>query len=179
MKGKLVLVRSVQGINWDGLHLSGTMSRERRACPCPSDMRNQVSGTLSVRYKFAQREGSFSSIRDDESSRWDFVCPLRSRVKGEHVLVRLVRGIKQVGLHPSGLNSCKKSLSTFVRYEKSSKRDFVHLVRSHVIRGHVLVCLVRRIKHAGLHPFGTNSRKRRACPRPSGTRNHASWTSSV
>ena len=129
-----------------GLCTSGTISHERRACPrpigtrnyagrtssvqyefaqkegCPrpAGMRNQASGTLSVRYDVARREGSSSSVRYNESSRWDFARPLQSCVKGEHVLARLVWGIKQVGQHPSGSKSRNESLSTFIRYEEST-----------------------------------------------------------
>ena len=160
-------------------HPSGTMSRERRVCPRPFGTRNQASGTSSVRYEVVQRAGSSSSVLYDESSRQDFVRPLQSHVKEEHVHVRLVRDIKQVGLHQSSSNSHMESLSTFLQYEESSRRDFIRLVRCHVIGGHVLVGPVRRIKHARLHPSGTKSRERKACSRPSGMWNHAGWTSSI
>ena len=124
-------------------------------------------------------EGSFSSVRYDESSRWDFVRPLRSRVKGEHVLVRLVLGIKQVGLHPFSLKSRKESLSTFVRYEESSRQDFIHPVHRLVIGGLVLIGPVRGIMHAGLRSFGLISHEKGACPHQYGTRNHAGCTLSV
>ena len=68
----------------------------------------------------ARREGSSLSIWYDESSRQDFVHPLQSRAKGEHVLTRLVWGIKQVGQHLSSSKSHNESLSTFIRYEEST-----------------------------------------------------------
>ena len=89
-KGDLGLVRPVQGIKWKGLRLSDTTSREKRACPLPSGMRNQASVTLSILYKDACREGAFLSIRYNESSKRDFVRPVRSRAKGKHVHFRLV-----------------------------------------------------------------------------------------
>ena len=36
---------------------------------------------------------------------WDFVRPVRSRAKGEQVLVRPVQGITLAGLRPSGTKS--------------------------------------------------------------------------
>ena len=135
----------------------------------------------------------------------DFVRLLHSLVKGELVLFQLVHGIKQVGLRPSSMKSHKDILSTSGRYEKSTRMDFVRLVRSRAIGGHlisvryeessmrdfvrpvrshvkgglVLVCPVREIKLAGLRPFGTKSCERRACPHMFGTRNRAGYTSSI
>ena len=45
-------------------------------------------------------------------------CPVRGRAKGELVLVRPTHGINLVG--------------TSVRYKESSRRDFIHPVQSHV-----------------------------------------------
>ena len=107
----------------------------------------------------------------EESSRWFFVHLVRSRAKVELVLVRPVRGFKQAGLRPSGTKSremkaCprlssariqvgktasvrdeearKEGMSSSIQYKKSSKRDFVHLVRSRTNGGLVLVRPVRR-----------------------------------
>ena len=85
--GGHVVVRPIQGIKHVGLHLSGTKSHERRACPHPSGTRNQAGWT--------------SSIRFEESSMQDFVHQVRSRMKGGLVLIRLVRGISRLHFnHP-------------------------------------------------------------------------------
>ena len=136
----------------------------------------------------------------------DFVCLIQSRSKGGQVTIRQVRGIKQGGLRPFGMKSrerkpCpfpssmrnqaretsliwydvarKECMSSFIRYEESSRCDFVCPERSRALGGLVLVCLVRGIKLAGLRPFGTKSRDWRACPRPSCRINQANGTSSV
>ena len=101
---------------------SSSKSCERRAGPRPSGTSNQAGGTSSnqykvtrkesfttfIRYEAARKENLSSSIRYVESIKQDFVRPVRSRVKGELVLDRLVRGIKQVGLLPSGTKSCER-----------------------------------------------------------------------
>ena len=203
-----------------GIRPSGTKSGKRRVCAHLSGRRNQAGGTssvwheiarneslstsvwydvtrmeglsLSIRYGESSRwdfvpsvrsrvmgEGSFSSVRYNESSRRDFVRLLRSHAKREHVLIRLVLGIKQVGLHPFSSKSCKESLSTLVRYAESSKRDFIHPVHSPAIGGLVLVGPVRGIMHAGLRPFGLTSHEKGDCPHQYRMRNHASCTLSV
>ena len=70
-------------------------------------------------------------------------------------------------------------MSSSARYEESSGRDFIRLVRCHVKVGLVLVYPVRGIKQAGLRPFSTKSHEGRARPRPFGTLNQAGGTSSV
>ena len=180
--------------------------RDRRTCPRPSDTWNQSGGNSSVRYEVERNVSLPSSVWYEESSWLDFVRLVRSRAKGEHVLVRLVRGIKHVGHRPSSTKSherraCphlsgtrnqasgttsirykvarKEGLYSSVQYEDSSKQDYVLPVRSRAKAQHVLIHLVRAIKQAGLRPSGTKSRERRACPRPSGTRNQARGTSSI
>ena len=154
-------------------------SSESRTCPCLSGTWNQVGRTSSVLYEVPRNESLSLSVGYQESCERHFVCLLRSHAKGEHVLVQLVRGIKQAGLRPSNTKSCKEILSTSVRYVESTWRVFVRLIRSHAIGGHIIVCPMRGVKHAGLRPSGTKSRESRACPSPSGTRNQAGWTSSV
>ena len=92
--GGLVIVCLVRGINLARLRLSGTKSRERRACPRLSCTMNQAGGTSSIWFKFARKEGLTSSVQYKESSTRDFVRPVRSRANGELVLVCPVRGRK-------------------------------------------------------------------------------------
>ena len=66
-----------------------------------------------------------------------------------------------------------------VRYEESSRQNFVRLVQSHAKGGLVLVHPVPRIMLEGLRPFGLKSHEMRACPRASTTRNQASETLTV
>ena len=89
-----------------------------------------------------------TSVRYEKSSKREFVRLVRSCAIGWHVLIWLIRGIKQAGLRPHGTKSNEESKSTSVRYKKSSGRDFVRLVRSHVIGWHVLVRPIREIKQA-------------------------------
>ena len=77
-------------------------------------VRSRVKGrlVLAVQYEessrrdfvrlvqFTRKEGLTTFILYEESSTRDFV-PVRSRTKGELVLIRLVRGIKQAGLRLS------------------------------------------------------------------------------
>ena len=161
-----------------GLRLSGTKSRKRRACPCPSNIRNHVGRTSSVRYEVTQKESLSSSVRYEESSKRDSVRPLQNHARG-HVLIWQVCRIKQAGLRLSGTKSHKGSFSMSVRYEQSSMQDFVHLVRILMKLKLVLIRPVPGITWEGLRPFGTKSRKMRACPCHSGTRNQASGTSYV
>ena len=64
-------------------------------------MRNYVGGTSSVQYEVARKESLSSSIRYEESEWWDYVPPVRSRMKGKVVLVLPVRGLMREGLLPS------------------------------------------------------------------------------
>ena len=125
-------------------------------------------------------------------------------MKGGHVLIHLVREIKQAGLHPFGMKlrergacphpfdtrnqACgplsvrykvtrKVGLPSFVRIEESRMLDFVSLVRSCVIGELLLVRPLRRIKLAGLCPSGTKTHERRTCPRSSSTRSQVGGTS--
>ena len=159
MKGQLVLIRPVRGIKLARLRITITMSREQRACPRLSGTRKQSGGNSTVL--------------------------VRSHAKGGLVLVRPVRGTKQAGLRPSGTKSretkaCPRpsstrnqaggtspdryevmqseGLSSSVRYEKLSKRDFVRLVQSYGKGWLVRFCLARGIKQAGLRSSGTKSR---------------------
>ena len=123
------------GIKHTGLHLSSIKSRERSASPRPLGTRNQAGGTSSVQYESVQMESTSSFVRYKESSRWDFVCLLRSRTIGWQVLVRLVQGIKQAGLRlsstkshdrmacssPSGMRN-QAGWTSFVRYEVGHKK---------------------------------------------------------
>ena len=190
MKGGLVLIRLVRGIKQTALQSSSTKSHERRACPRPSGTWKQVGVTSSIRYEVMRKESLSTSVWYDESCRQDFVHQVQSSVKEVLVLVRPVRGIQQAGLrlsgtkshertaspHPSGMKSRKGRISTFVRFEELSRRDFAFLVRSRAIGGHIIVRLVYGIKHAGLRPSSMKSHKMRACPHPSSTRNQVGWT---
>ena len=141
-----------------------------------------------------------------ESSKRDFVHPIRCRTKGGLVLLRLVGGIKHVGLYPSRTKPCerracphpsstrnkfggissvcceyvrKENLSSFVWYPKSSGLDIICAVRSCTKGELVIVHPARGINQAGLRPSGTKSHERSACLRPSGTGNQARETSSI
>ena len=168
-KGGLVLVRSVREIKLARLRPFGTKSCERRACPHTSGTRNRAGYTSSIQYEVTRKESLSSSLRYDvtrkesfssfvqyeESRRWEFVHPVRSSVKGELVLVRPERGIKQARHRPSGTKTCERracphpsgtrnqagctlsvqyevkrteGLSSSVRYEESHRLDFVCLV---------------------------------------------------
>ena len=146
------------------------------------------------------------SIWYEESSKPDYILPVRCRVKGEHVLVCPVRGIMQAGLRPSGTKSRERKacprpsstrnkvggtssvwykvakmgcLSSSILYEESSWQAIIRPVRSRENGVLVLVHLVHGIKQVGHHPSGTKSRQRGACPRPSGTMNQVGVTSSA
>ena len=93
-KGGLDLVHPVRGIMHMRLRSSSTKSFKRRACPRPSVTWNQIGSTSSILY--------------EKTTKRDYVRPLRSCVKGEPVLIRLLRGIKHAGLCPSGTKSCKR-----------------------------------------------------------------------
>ena len=45
-----------------------------------------------------------------------------------------------------------------IKYEESTRQDFVRPERSHAIGGYIIVRPVRRIKHTGLRPFDMKSR---------------------
>ena len=85
--GLLVLVHPVRGLKHAGLHTSGTKSRKWRACPCLYGTRNKAGGTSSVRFEVSRKVCSSSSIWYEKSCKRDFVRLVRSRAKGEHVLV--------------------------------------------------------------------------------------------
>ena len=102
-------------------------------------------------------EGKCTSIWYEESSRWDFVCLVRSPLKGGYVLIH------QVWCSVNG------KLVLFVWNEESSRQDIVRPDRSRMNGSLVLICPVRGIKQAGLRPSDTKSLERRVCPRPSGT----------
>ena len=134
---------------------------------------------MIVLYKVARKECLFSSVHYEESSRWDIIHPVRCRVKGELLLIHPVRGIKQAGIRPSRQSHKMESLFSFVRYEESSRWDYICLLQSRSNGGLVLVHLVRGFKQAGLRPSGMKSCESIACPHPSGARNQAGGTSSV
>ena len=67
-------------------------------------------GLVIVRTLRSRAKGKLVLVRD-------FVRPLQCHAEGEHVLIWMVRGIKQARLHPSGTKSREESLSTSVRYE--------------------------------------------------------------
>ena len=149
-----------------GLCPSCTRSRERRASPRPSGMRNQASGTSSVQYEVARKERLSASIWYEVSSGRDFVSLVRSRAKRGIVLVLPVRRIKLDFVH-------------LVRSREKEGLVCIRLVRTRSKGGLVPVCLVRGIKQARQRPSGTKSRNRRASPCPFGPRNQAGRTSSV
>ena len=121
-KGGLVLVCPVREIKLAGLRPFGTKSCERRTCPHTSGTRNRASYTSSIQYEVTRKESLSSSLRYDvtrkesfsssvrckESRGWEFVCPIRSSVKGELVLVRPDRGIEHAGLRPSSMKTCER-----------------------------------------------------------------------
>ena len=136
----------------------------------------------------------------------DIVQPIRSCANAGFVHFRPLRGIKHTVLRPSSTKSCerracprpfctlnvvgrassiryedarKQNLSSSVRYDESSRRDFVRLVRSCVIGDLVIVYPVRRINEVELCPSCMMSRERIACHRPSNTRNQAGGASSI
>ena len=160
-----------------------------------------MGATSSIRYEEARNEGLSSSIWYEESRKQDFVRPIRSRVNGGLVLIRLVRRNQACEISSVLYEVTQKEcLTLFVQYEESSRLDFVSLVRRHAKGELVLVLSVRGIKLAGLRlsdtkwcerkacllPSGVRnqlrlpsmkSHNRRACPRLSGTRKHEGWTS--
>ena len=148
----LLLVRPVRGIKYAGLRLSRPKSCERKACTRPSGTRNQVGGTSSIQYKDARKENLSSFVQYKESIRLEFVCPVRSRAKGDLVLIRLVRGIMQAGHRPSGTKLCEMKACP------------------HPCEG---------IMHARLCPASMKSCESSSSLRPSSMRNQVSGTSSV
>ena len=117
-----------------GLSPTGMKSCDGKACSRSSDTRNEAGRTSSVRYEVVQKGSLSSSVRYEESSMWNFVHLVQSRVIEELVLVCLIRGIKHAGLRPSCTKSRKERLSTSFRYEVSSRRDYIHPVRSRTRR---------------------------------------------
>ena len=98
-------VRLVRSHTNEGLSSPyGTLSCERKACPLSSGTRNQAGSTSSVRYEVVRKMCLSSSIQCRESSRQHFVHLIRCCAKGGLALVHQVRGIKQAGLRPSGMN---------------------------------------------------------------------------
>ena len=78
---RIVLVRSVRGIKYAGLCLSGMKSRERNVCPRPFGIMNQVGKTSSIRYDVVRKECMSSSGWYEESNRRDYFHPVRSRAR--------------------------------------------------------------------------------------------------
>ena len=89
------------------------------------------------------------SVRYEESSKWDFLRPVRSRAKGKFVDVHPVRGIKWKGLRQSGTKSCEMR-AVLVLPVRGIKLDFIHPVRSREKEGLVFVHLVRTRSKGGL-----------------------------
>ena len=178
--GGHVIVPLVRGIKHAGLLSSDTKSRERRACPRPSGMRNQAGRTSSVRYEVMRKEGLSPSVWYKEIEQ--AALPPSSMKSHERKTCPHLFGMRN---HVSGTSSVryevvrKESLSTFVQYEESSKRNFFRPVQSSEKGELVLVCSEEGIKQAGLRLPGTKSRKRKPCPRPFGMWNKAGRTSYV
>ena len=98
-------------------------------------------------------EGLSTSVQYEETIWREFVHRVHTHTKTELVLVHSVQGIKQAGLDtfgtkshetracplPYGMKSHKESLPMSVRYEKSSRLDFIRPIHSHAIGGHVFV----------------------------------------
>ena len=138
-----------------GLRPSGMKTHERRTCTRLSDKRNQSGRNSLVRYVVARNESLSSSVRYEESSRRDFICPVQSGAKRKLVIVRRVPGIMREGHCPSVTKSPKRTASprpvgttnhasetTSLQYEVT-QGELVHV---HQVRG---------INKAGLHPSGT------------------------
>ena len=100
-KLKLVLVRPVPRITWEGLRPFGTKSRKTRACPCHSGTQNQASGTSYVRFKVVRRE-SMSSSGWYEVKLGGTTSVSYEVTQGELVHIHLVQRIKQAGLRLFG-----------------------------------------------------------------------------
>ena len=113
VRGELVHVHPVRVIKQVGLRLSDMKSREKRACPCLSGTRSKVGRTSYQTDEVVRMEGMSSSIRYKESSKRDFVCPVRRHAKGGLVPVRT--------------------------YDQSSMLDIVCLVRSCTKGGFVYI----------------------------------------
>ena len=142
-------------------------------------MWNKASGTSSVQFEASQKWHLSSCFRYKESSKWDFVCLVQSRVKGEHVLVCPVQGIMLAGLRSSFTKSRKRKACRRLpgtRYQVGGTTS----VRFEVTQAELVhVRPVRGIMQAGLCLSVTKSRKRRACPRLAGTSYQAGGTTSV
>ena len=136
-------------------HTSGMRNRADYTSSIKYEVTRKESLSSSVWYDVTRKESFSSSVRYEESRIWEFVRPVRSSVKGELVLIRPEQGIKQAGLRPSDTKTCERracpypsgtrnqpgctlsiqyevtrteGLSSFVRYEESSRLDFVCLV---------------------------------------------------
>ena len=132
-----------------------------------------------VRYKVTRNEGLSSSIQYEESSKRDFVRPIRSCAKGWLVLVRLERGIKQAGLRPSVTKSCDRNACPRPAGTRNQASGTTS-IQYEVVQGELLhVCPLRGIKLAVLRTSSTKSREWWACPRLSDTRIQLGGNSSV
>ena len=143
VKRKLVLVRLVQGFKWERLRPFGTMKREKRACPRPSSTRIQASGTSSIRYKVTRMEGLSLFIQYEGIKHTGLhLSSMKSRKRSAYPRPSSTRN--QVG----GTSSVryedvrKENLSSSVRYEETSRRDFICLAPSRLKGEIVLVHLV-------------------------------------
>ena len=170
--GEHVLVRPLCGIKLAGHHPFGTKSCERRACPRQSDTRNQVSRNSSIWPKSQEGElvlvcpvqvikqvGLRLSISKSLERR---ACTRLSSTKIQAswttsfgTMSRERRACPRLSVtrnHAGGTSSIwyevarKEGLFLSIQYEKSSRRDFVRLVRSCENGALVLVHLVRGIK---------------------------------
>ena len=140
-------------------------SRERSACPHPSGTGNQAGGSSSILYEVVRMESTSSSVRNEESSRRNFVCLVRSRTNGDLVLVLLVRGIKHAGIRTSGTKS-----HNWRAYPIPSG------TKNQAAGTSSVMSLERRVCP---RPSSTMSRERNACPLPSSMRNQRGRTSYV
>ena len=144
-----------------GLCSTSTKSRERKACPCPSDTRNDAEGpflsvTKSCNWRAGPRPFSTRNQACRTSSAWTRIaCP-----------------------RPIGTRN-QAGGTSFVQYEKLRGRDFDRLVRKCAKGKLVLVYTLRGIKQVGHCLSSTRTCEWRACPRTSSMRNHASRNLSV
>ena len=127
-KGADVLVRLVSGIKQAGVHPSGTKSCDTKACPRLLSSRNHAGGTSSVRYEVARKECMSSSSWYMESSRRDYVAPVRNHAR--RASPRLSSTRSQQGRTSSVRNVVAQleGTSSSIWYEESSMQDFVRQV---------------------------------------------------
>ena len=92
-----------------------------------------------IRYKVARKEGMSSSGWYVETSRWDYVRPIRSHARGASPRPSVMRNQACRTLSIRYEVARNESLSSFVPYQESRGRVFVHLVRSHAKQGLVQV----------------------------------------